>query len=470
MDINRLYFSTIIIVLTIIAFSCREKTDYENIPGTSSTPMVDSALVYTPYTAQPTDRIVSRADYAEKLYGFWLGQCIANWTGILTEMDKVGNIGEIKTGPFYTREDWGKPDQVNIWGDVLPSELSSTIDFVYENEDGIWGADDDTDIEYMYQHLLYTNQTTVLTGPQIRSGWLRHIREAEENFLWVSNQTAFNLMRKGMIPPETGDPANNPDYEMIDAQLTTEIFGLFSPARPDIALKMAQLPIQTTARFNAQWISEFYVIMHSLASAVDPSMPVKAQINWMAEQARRRLPENSYSAKMYDFVKSRYRAGILWEQTRDEVYTHYQVEQADGYDITSKGLQCNGCFAAGINFAASLISLFYGEGDYKETIKIAVLAGWDADNPASTWGGLLGFMLGKKGIEQAFNKKFSGKFNIHRTRQGFPNNGLDTFSNMAEKGIFIIDRVIQEQMHGGVDLKRDVWYIPDMGLTINPAE
>jgi len=31
---------------------------------------------------------------------------------------------------------------------------------------------------------------------------------------------------------------------------------------------------------------------------------------------------------------------------------------------------------------------------------------------------------------------------------------------MAEKGIYIIDRVVQEQMHGGVDLKKDVWYIP----------
>ena len=44
---------------------------------------------------------------------------------------------------------------------------------------------------------------------------------------------------------------------MIDAQLTTEIFGFFSPARPDFAVEMAELPIQTTARFNAEWISKF---------------------------------------------------------------------------------------------------------------------------------------------------------------------------------------------------------------------
>lgn len=43
---------------------------------------------------------ISRAEYANQLYGFWLGQSIANWTGLVTEMDKIGNIGEIKTGGF----------------------------------------------------------------------------------------------------------------------------------------------------------------------------------------------------------------------------------------------------------------------------------------------------------------------------------------------------------------------------------
>lgn len=54
---------------------------------------------------------ISRDVYKDQLYGFWLGQCIANWTGLVTEMDKIGNIGEIKTGDFYTRNDWGEPDQ-----------------------------------------------------------------------------------------------------------------------------------------------------------------------------------------------------------------------------------------------------------------------------------------------------------------------------------------------------------------------
>ena len=420
----------------------------------------DGNLIYKPYKPKATDRIISRSEYKKKLYGFWLGECIANWTGLVTEMDKIGSIGELKTGVFYTRDDWEKPDQPSIWGQGVPSNLSATINFVFVEPDGIWGSDDDTDIEYIYQELLYSNKQSILTGEQIRSGWLKHIKKEEENFLWVSNQRAFDLMNDGMIPPATGDPKNNQEFEMIDAQLTTEIFGLFAPARPDVALKMAELPIQTTARSNSQWISEFYVTMYSLASAVDEKKTNKEKILWMADVSRKQLPSDSYSAKMYDFVKSRYLSDIPWEQTRDEVYQRYQVDQADGYDMTSKNKYCNGCFAAGINFASSLISLFYGEGNIVETIKIGTLAGWDSDNPTATWGGLLGFMIGKEGVEKAFNRKFSNQFNIHRTRIGFPNNGIDSFENMAEKGVFVIDKVVQEQMSGGIDLKNEIWFIP----------
>ena len=93
----------------------------------------------------------------------------------------------------------------------------------------------------------------------------------EENYLWVSNQKAFDLMKEGVVPPETSHPDKNEHYEMIDAQLTTEIFGLLAPGNPDTALKMAHLPIRAVASKNAAWISEFYVIIHSLAPLVDKS-------------------------------------------------------------------------------------------------------------------------------------------------------------------------------------------------------
>ena len=412
--------------------------------------------VYDPIS---TDIIISRDQYADKLQGFWLGQCIANWTGLITEMDKI-------EAPFYTDNDWGKPDQPNIWGNYLPNS-NKMIDFFFINEGSPWYADDDTDIEYMYQHLLEHYNVTILSADQIKEGWIKHIYSNEgapnnENYLWVSNETAYYLMIDGLVPPLTSDPENNPNYSMIDAQLTTEIFGLFSPGRPDIALKIAYLPIRTTAKYDAEWISNFYVTMHSLASSVNDSLSMSEKILWLSNKARKELPNNSFSEKMYDFIFTSYNQNSdkdNWEKTRDEVYQRYQVNSTDGYSY-------NQPFDAGINFAASLISLFYGAGDILRTIKIGALCGWDSDNPTATWGGLLGFMLGKEGIERMFDKNnFSNTYWIHRTRRNFPDHtpgleGEDTFELMSKRGLKIIDRVITEQIKGRVDHDKDIWYIP----------
>ena len=411
------------------------------------------------YNSKSTELIISRARYVDQLQGFWLGQCIANWTGLITEMDKI-------EAPFYTDNNWGKPDQPNIWGHYLPNS-NKMIDYFFINEGSAWYADDDTDIEYMYQHLLEYHNTTILSAKQIKEGWIKHIYSNEdapknENYLWVSNETAYYLMMDGMVPPLTSEPENNPNYSMIDAQLTTEIFGLFAPGRPDVALKLAYLPIRTTAKFDAEWISNFYVSMHSLASSVNDSLSMNEKVFWLSNKARKELPKNSFSAKMYDFIFTSYKNNSdknNWEKTRDEVYQRYQKNSSDGYSY-------NRPFDAGINFAASLISLFYGAGDILRTIKIGTLCGWDSDNPTATWGGLLGFMIGKEGIEREFDKNnFSDTYWIHRTRRNFPDHtpnieGEDTFELMSKRGVNIIDRIVVEEIKGKVDHAKDIWYIP----------
>lgn len=415
---------------------------------------------------------ISRSDYMQQLQGFWLGQNIANWTGLITEMDKVGTP---QTLPFYTDEDWGKPDLKAIWGEFVPH--SSTIDFYFELSGTPWGADDDTDIEYMYAHLHDQLKTSKLSANQIRDGWLHHIYSEEdaplfqkfptsnpivENFLWVSNEQARKLMQTGMSPPETSEPANNSNYMMIDAQLTTEIFGLLAPARPDVAIDIAYLPIRTTAMGDAQWISQFYIAMHSLASVVDKSETLANQTLWLAEQASSYLPPNSTPAKMYAFIKEHYLNNPNkddWESTRDAIYHRYQLERTDGYVYREP-------FDGGINFAASLVSLFYGEGNIARTIQIGSLAGWDSDNPTATWGGLLGFIIGPQGIAEAFSQSnLSDTYWIHRTRRNFPDKtqdalGEDSFSKMAEREMRTVDRVVVQRMKGSITTDGQYWVIP----------
>jgi hypothetical protein len=407
--------------------------------------------------------LISREAYADKLAGFWLGQSIANWTGLTTEMVRV-------EPPLFTDADWGKQAEPAIWG-KFPFHAGTIDFFLLTDADRAWGSDDDTDIEYMYQYLMEKAGRGLLTASAIRDGWLTHIYTNDdaplspntfkrENYLWVANERAHELMQAGMLPPDTSKPENNEVSDMIDAQLTTEIFGLFAPARPDVARHFADLPISVSAHGDAAAIAHFYVTMHALASRVDQSLGMKEQTQWLAETARMELPDGSTPAAMYDFVLASYLAAASaddWEQARDAVYERYQASSTDRY-VYKQG------FDAGINFAASLISLFFGEGDLKRTIQIGTLAGWDSDNPTATWGGLIGFMLGRKGVEDAFGQgPLTDAYWISRTRRGFPDHtpneaGEDSFTLMAERGVKLIDRIVVNELGG--DIQSGNWHIP----------
>jgi len=161
--------------------------------------------------------VIDRSTYLQRLRGFWLGAIIANWTGLPTENMRTDE-------PFFTDDDW----QTRLRSD------EAVLDYVLTQSP--WLADDDTDIEYVYQHAMEQYDTHLLTGEQISAEWQDHIRLPE---IWVSNLAALGQMQNGAVPPATSLPENNPMWDMIDAQLTTEIFGDFAPTRPDVALKMA---------------------------------------------------------------------------------------------------------------------------------------------------------------------------------------------------------------------------------------
>lgn len=385
---------------------------------------------------------IKKKAYENRLRGFWLGASIANWTGLSTENLRAAP-------PFFTDNDWGSHS----------GRDGQRIDFFLNAQP--WGADDDTDIEYVYQRALEKSAGFVLSPQEIADAWLAHIGLP---LLWVSNLAALGQMQNGVLPPLTSLPGNNPMWEMIDAQLTTELFGALAPGRPDVALAMARLPIRTTARRDAAWAAEFYVVMHALAAIVDPKLNREQQVFWIARQARKRLPPGSYVADMFDFVEADYLANpdySDWERTRDRVYERYQRDGAAAYQYKYP-------WDSGINFASSLVSLFYGRGDFKNTVRIGTLAGWDSDNPTATWGGFLGLLYGHTHLRALFqNQAISDNYNIARTRYGFDTKP-DSFSAMAARAMPIIDRAVAMGMGGQVTDTH--WRIPEMVDAIAAAE
>ena len=70
---------------------------------------------------------------------------------------------------------------------------------ILKSPDEIWGSDDDTDIEYMYQYLM-SQDHDILSAERIRNGWLKHIKKDEENFCGYQIKEIFDLMKDEVFP------------------------------------------------------------------------------------------------------------------------------------------------------------------------------------------------------------------------------------------------------------------------------
>jgi hypothetical protein len=381
--------------------------------------------------AQPM--VIDEAVYVDRLRAMWMAQCVANWTGLKTEACR-------QQAPFLTDADWNT------------SVCNGFLDF--NTASNPWGADDDTDIEYVYLHALANASrpdgvvATTLSPVEIRDAWVAHINRS----IWVSNARARALFDRGMLPPTTSVGTANRDRLMIDAQLTTEFFGAFAPGAPAKALEMADLPIATTAAGYAAHASQFYAVLYALGPMVPEELSGRDKVLWFVERARTAIPDESKSADIVDFCVADYLANPDvddWERTRDLVAQRYQVNPA------AEGFVYRTWYESSVNFAGGVIALLYGEADLSRTIQIGTMSGWDSDNGTATMGGLVGLMIGTEAVRGEFpGRTLSDNYWITRTRDNLPDyvpgagNTEDTFTLMAHRMLPIVRQAIIEA--GGV--------------------
>ncbi len=379
---------------------------------------------------------IDRELYADQIEGFWLAQSIANWTGLQTEGDR-------REPPFYTDADW--------------PQASHSGSFRFITDLDPWPADDDTDIEYVYAHLMELHQRPDLTPTQIRDGWVSHINE----FIWVSNERARELMDFGVLPPQSSIPSANNLFLRIDAQLTTEFFGIFAPGMPRVALELAHHPILTTSRGHATHASQYFVVLHALGAARGSQALTPSGIEQLVEDALAYIPQTSKAADIVQLVLDDFRTNPDpndWERTRDLVAQTFQIDaDANGYRFLH-------WTESSVNFGAAIVCLLYGQGDLKETIRIGTLTGWDSDNPTATMGGLIGLMLGAEGVRNVFpSENLSDRYWIARTRDNMPDylpqdpDAEDRFALIAQRMLVRVDDTVR--MNAGI-ANQTGWLIP----------
>lgn len=385
-------------------------------------------------------RLLDEGDYADRVRAMWLGEAIANWTGLPSEAQRI-------TAPFFTDAD------ASTWAQLVLAQDP-------------WRGDDNTDIEAAYLADLDllgggTGAVTRFTPEQIDQCWISHINRD----IWVSDARARALIARGMTPPATSLGPANSSHLMIDAQLTTEFFGALCPGMPERALEMADLPIRTTASGYAAHAAQYYVLLNSLAFVAPADLPLDQRVLWLYREARKFIPDSSKSADIADAVLADFLANPDpndWERTRDLVYDRYQLHAAD------HGFRYRAWYESSVNFADGLIALLYGRGEFERTVQIGTLVGWDSDDGAATMGGVLGILLGYDALVAQIHVNhptavLSDRFFVGITRDNMPDHlpndpgADDTFTLMAQRMVPIAR---QEILNAGGLVDGARWLLP----------
>ena len=309
-------------------------------------------LVLLPCLTVRAEQTITETQLCDKVRGLWLGELIGNAAGRETE-------GDYQTSP--------NPDPCVPW--VIKQA---------------WDADDDTDIEYIALHILETDGFDC-NSVELAGQWLSHITSRA---IYIANRQAWYLMGDGYLPPETGSRTYNEHWYSIDSQITTEVFGGVCPG-------MVQEAIDLTGKFARISNEGFPVHAAQLYAGMYAKAFFEPNVVTLVTGGLETIPSSSRTHKVVSDVLNWYQADaeddeLDWRATREKLYDHY-------HGVYDYGRYYNWVEST-VNTGATILALLYGQGNFKETVQIGVLAGWDCDCNPATAGGLIGIIDGYSGL------------------------------------------------------------------------
>jgi len=314
------------------------------------------------------DRPISEKELHDKISAFWLGQLVGNYYGLPFENIYVEEPVPFLVDRIYTYQD---DERIALnrddWRGFIPIFMNAV--------EGAF-ADDDTDIEFITLHAVEKYGLDI-TYPEITEMWKKHINRR----IWVANYTARSLMDKGLIAPETGRKENNRNWYQIDPQLVNEIWSAFYPGMTKKAGERALWGARIT---NDDWGTHPTIAYGVMISAAF----FEKDVEKLVQMAIDAIPsEGPFAEGMRDVVKW-HKENDDWRQTRKMIHHKYYRYKKGSYEAPVSVV------SSLINGLCGIMAILYGQGDFMQTVGIAVSAGYDCDNQAATCAGLIGVIQG----------------------------------------------------------------------------
>lgn len=204
--------------------------------------------------------------------------------------------------------------------------------------------------------------------------------------LWHANLAARRLLKRGIKAPMSGHPDYNLHANDIDFQIESDFIGLMCPGLPQAAARFAERVGPVMNYGDGVYGGVFFSTMYSVAFfEKDPRRVV--------ELGLASLPaESVYAQVIRDVVK--------WSAENPDWKKTWQMieDKWDKDDPCPEGALRPFNIDAALNGAYVALGLLYGNGDFDKTMEVSMRAGQDSDCNPSSAVGILGVILGYKGI------------------------------------------------------------------------
>ncbi len=314
-----------------------------------------------PQTTQPNTgdwREIELADLEDKIRGGWAGQMIGVSFGAPTEFQYLGRMVPEEELPEWRPEMVrGALNQDDLYVDIT---LAGVLD-----EHGLEATAEDFGARF---------------------------REAGYS-LWHGNLAARRALRRGVPATLSGSPRHNVHANDIDFQIEADFIGLSTPGLPRLSNQICEQAGRVMASGDGLYGGMFASAMYAAAFFEDdPRRIVEAGLAVLP-------PASPYARVIADV--------LAWSLEHPGDWTEVWRRIEDEWsrrEPCPEGALLPFNIDAKINGAYVALGLLYGASDFTATLEIATRAGQDSDcNPASA-AGILGVVLGYRGIPELYTR------------------------------------------------------------------
>ena len=329
----------------------------------------------TPYSYKKNNTV----KLENKIHGAWMGRvcgCLLGKTveGIRTD-ELIPFLKETGNYPMHRYILYKDLDKVNL----------NKYKFGFHSRcyaDTVSGmpVDDDTNYTVLYQEVI-EKYGRDFTPFDLSRAWLAY---QPKDAYCTAERVAFCNFVKGYEPPESAI-YKNPYREWIGAQIRADYFGYINPGNPVLAAEMAWRDASISHIKNGIYGEMFVAAM--LAVAAETNNIKDIILGGLAE-----IPHTSRLYKEIISVLDGFEDGISRSECFKTIHKKFDEHSAHDWCHTIS------------NAMIVAASLLYGQGDYGESICIAVEAGFDTDCNGATVGSVLGMANGIESIPDCWTK------------------------------------------------------------------